>query len=192
MSGRARRLVAGAAVLALLLLSSACSDDGGDDGSELGVTSSTVPPTAPPEPSASPAGTGVVVIGELSSSFAVTECELAAPADGTAEGQLLRLTGNGTRANGVPFSVEVERSVVESDDATAFTDLITYVDSARILQAQRSETGGEITDLRDPDARTPLLRVRDDGLSATGIAGPPGTSAPKGPGLVGLALDATC
>ena len=57
---------------------------------------------------------------------------------------------------------------------------------------QRFEVAGEVSDLRDPDARSTLLRVRPDGLSATGIAGPPGTSAPEGPGLVGLALDATC
>ena len=66
------------------------------------------------------------------------------------------------------------------------------MDTARILQVQRFEVAGEVTDLRDPDARGTLLRVRPDGLSATGIAGPPGTSAPEGPGLVGLALDATC
>ena len=179
-----------AALVLLVAVATGCSDDdGGDDGSELGTTSSTTPPVAPTIPAASPAGTGVVVIGELPSSFEVIECDLESEPGST--GQLLRLIGNGTRANGVPFSVEVVRSA--SDEAAeAFTDLITYTDTARILQVQRSEVGGEVTDLRDPDARGTLLRIRPDGLSAAGIAGPPGTTAPEGPGLVGLALVATC
>ena len=58
---------------------------------------------------------------------------------------------------------------------------------------QRFEVAGEVTDLRDPDARGTLLRVRPDGAvghrhrRASGHRPPP-----KGPGLVGLALDATC
>jgi len=178
------------AVVLLALAAVACSGDDGDDGADLGTTSSLAPPVAPSVPAESPAGTGVVLIGELSSSFEVTTCDLEAPpAGGT--GELLHLEGSGTRANGVPFTVEVVRSSSE-EAAEAFTDLVTYVDTARILQVQRSEVGGEVSDLRDPGARGTLLRVRPDGLSATGIAGPPGTSAPKGPGLVGLALDATC
>ena len=175
----------------LLVVSAACTgDDATDDGAALGTTSSIAPPVAPSVPAASPAGTGVVLIGELPASFQVTACDLdAKTAD--ANGALLHLTGSGTRANGVPFTVEVVRSATE-EAAEAFTDLITYSDTARILQVQRSEVGGAVSDLRDPDARGTLLRVRADGLSATGIAGPPGTSAPKGPGLVGLALDATC
>jgi hypothetical protein len=52
-----------------------------------------------------------------------------------------------------------------------------------------------VSDLRDPDARSTLLRLRPDGVSAAGIAGPPGTAAGQTPpdeGLVGLAFDATC
>jgi hypothetical protein len=185
---RIRRLCG--ALIALTLLA-ACSGGGDDDdGAGLGNTSSTAPPEAPAPPSPSPAGTGVVVIGSLSSSFRVTECELQLSPEG-GNGELLRMTGAGTRANGVGFTVEAVRSVSDRA-AEAFTDLITYVDTARILQVQRSEVGGEVTDLRDPAARGTLLRVRPDGLSAAGIAGPPGTSAPEGPGLVGLALDATC
>jgi hypothetical protein len=188
-TGMAPRL--GHALVVLVVALAACSgDDASDDGAGLGTTSSIAPPLAPSVPAESPAGTGVVLIGELAASFAVTACDLDVEPDGTT-GELLRLTGSGTRPNGVGFTVEVVRSA--SDEAAeAFTDLITYVDTARILQVQRSELGGEVSDLRDPDARGTLLRVRPDGLSATGIAGPPGTSAPKGPGLVGMALDATC
>jgi len=180
------------AIVLLAFVLAACSgDDGGsDDGSDLGTTSSLAPPVAPSVPDPSPVGTGVVLIGELAASFQVTGCDLDLAPAGTT-GELLRLEGSGSRSNGVPFTVEVVRSASAEAEA-AFTDLITYVDTARILQVQRSEIGGEVSDLRDPDARGTLLRVRPDGLSATGIAGPPGTSAPKGPGLVGLALDATC
>ena len=178
-------------VLVAVVLSACSGDDGGgDDGAGLGTTSSIAPPVAPSVPEPSPAGTGVLLIGELTASFQVTACDLeVAPAGST--GELLRLEGSGSRANGIPFSVEVVRSA-SAEAEEAFTDLITYVDTARILQVQRSEIGGEVTDLRDPDARGTLLRVRPDGLSATGIGGPPGTSAPEGPGLVGVALDATC
>ncbi|MFL6205662.1 MAG: hypothetical protein ACJ739_09960 [Acidimicrobiales bacterium] len=179
------------AVLLTALAVGACTgDDGGDDGAGLGTTSSIGPPVAPPVPAASPPGTGVVLIGELSSTFQVTSCDLE-PDPAAATGELLRLEGSGSRSNGVPFTVEVVRSA--SDEAAeAFTDLITYTDSARILQVQRSEVAGEVSDLRDPGARGTLLRVRPHGVSATGIGGPPGTAAPEGPGLVGVALDASC
>jgi hypothetical protein len=179
-------------LLLALALVTACSggDDGSDDGSELGSTSSIAPPSPPEVPAPSPAGTGVVVIGAngTPSSFAVTACALEAEDGDT--GQLLRITGEGTSSSDVPFQVEVVRSAT-SGAAETFTDLITYTDTARILQVQRFEAAGEVSDLRDPDARGTLLRTRADGLSAVGIAGPPGTGE-KGPGLVGFALDATC
>ena len=184
-----RSTLRGASLVVLVVLA-ACSGGGDDDdGAGLGTTSSIAPPVAPDVPAASPAGTGVVDIGGINASFQVTGCQLKpASTDAT---EFLHVTGNGTRGNGVPFSVDVVRSSSDEADET-FTDLITYTDSARILQVQRTEVGGEVSDLRDPGARSALLRVRPDGVAATGIAGPPGTSAPAGPGLVGLALDATC
>jgi hypothetical protein len=50
---------------------------------------------------------------------------------------------------------------------------------------------GQVTDLRDPTAAAPLVRTRDSGVSAQGLAGPPGGGADDD-GNVGLALDATC
>jgi len=179
------------ALLPVVVLALAACSGGGDDddGADLGTTSSIAPPVAPDVPAASPAGTGVVDIGGINASFQVTGCQLE-PASPDAT-DLVHVTGNGTRGNGVPFSVDVVRTSTE-DTGETFTDLITYTDAARILQVQRTEVDGEVSDLRDPGARSALLRVRPDGVSATGIAGPPGTSAPTGPGLVGLALDATC
>ncbi len=186
-----RSLRAPLAVLAL----AACSDgDSGDDddGAGLGTTSSIGAPSAPDIPPASPAGTGVVVIGERGSgsSFAVTDCSLEPAQPDADAGVLLQVAGAGTTGRGVPFQVEVVRSAT-SGEAETFTDLITYSDTARILQVQRFETAGEVSDLRDPDARGTLLRTRAGGLSAVGIAGPPGTDV-DGPGLVGFALDLTC
>lgn len=175
------------AAVAAIAVASCSGDGGGDDGADLGTTSSIGAPSAPQVPPASPAGTGVVVIGErgTGSSFSVTECALEAEA-----GQLLHAKGAGTTGSGVPFEIEVLRTNT-SGAAETFTDLITYADTARILQVQRFETAGEVSDLRDPDARGTLLRTREGGLSAVGIAGPPGTDV-EGPGLVGFALDLTC
>ncbi len=91
----------------------------------------------------------------------------------------------------MPFTIEVQRFAADSGAAETFTDAVTYSDTARILQAQRFEVNGEVNDLRDPSARSVLLRVRADGIAASGLAGPPGAETGD-EGLVGLALDATC
>ena len=186
----ARRPVA---LLVIALVVAACSgSDDGDDGESLGDTVAPTEVTAPDIPAASPAGTGVVVVGGTSSSFAVTRCELE---PGVAEGAtttLLVVTGAGTTGGGIPFEVEVQRIATGTAAAETFTDTVTYSDTARILQLQRFEVDGEVSDLRDPSARGTLLRVRPDGVSAAGLAGPPGTGGQFDEGIVGLALDATC
>jgi hypothetical protein len=131
-----------------------------------------------------------VVVGRTTSQFSVTECQLEPAGEDATE--LLVVTGAGTTANGVPFQVEVKRFAAESEVAETFTDTISYSDTARILQAQRYEVAGEVTDLRDPDARATLLRVRPDGVSAAGLAGPPGSGGEVTEGIVGFAIDATC
>jgi hypothetical protein len=183
-----RRLV----LLVALVLGAGCSggDDADDDGASLGDTAPPTAVTAPAIPAPSPTGTGVVVIGGATSEFSVTECELE-PADPDAT-TLLVVTGAGTTASGVPFQVEVQRFAADTEAAATFTDTITYSDTARILQLQRFEVAGEVSDLRDPDARSTLLRVRPDGLSAAGLAGPPGTGAEFDEGIVGFAIDASC
>ena len=179
-------------LLAIVVLGAACSSGGNadDDGATLGDTAAPTEVTAPAVPAASSAGTGTVVVGGTASEFSVTECELV-PAD-PASPNLLLLTGAGTTQNGVPFQIEVKRFAADSAVAETFTDTISYSDTARILQLQRFEVNGEVSDLRDPDARSTLIRVRPDGLSAAGLAGPPGTGAEFTEGIVGLGLDATC
>lgn len=181
------------ALLATVVLVAGCSgsgDDDDDDGATLGSTGPPTEVTAPEVPAPSPAGTGVVVVGRTTSPFSVTECQLQ-PADGDAT-TLLVVTGAGTTASGIPFQIEVQRFAADSSVAETFTDTITYSDTARILQTQRSEVAGEVSDLRDPDARSTLLRVRPDGLSAAGLAGPPGTGGDFDEGITGFAIDATC
>ena len=179
-------------IVAVLLLGS-CSDNGAgdDDGASLGITEPPTPVTAPPMPAPSPVGTGVVVIGGSSSSFAITSCRLAAdPAEPVGAQTLALVTGSGSTAGGVPFSIEVKRFATGAE-VTTFTDTVAYIDTARILQAQRIEVNGQVRDLRDPKASTSLIRTREDGLSAGGLAGPPGSNA-DADGTVGFAIDATC
>ncbi len=181
-----------AALLAVLAILAGCGggSDGGDDGVSLGDTAPRTAVTAPDLPTPSPAGTGVVVVGGSASSFSVTTCRLEShPSDPTT---LVVVTGAGTTGNGVPFQIEVRRFTADSAAAETFTDTISYSDTARILQLQRAEVDGEVTDLRDPAARGTLLRVRADGVAAAGIAGPPGTGGGDTEGLVGLAVDASC
>ncbi len=177
---------------ALVTVVGACSDGGGDDdGATLGSTAELTAPTVPDVPAASPTGTGAVVIGGATSSFAITACRLAAdPAAPPGARTVVELAGAGTTGSGVPFTIEAQRFATGTEVIT-YTDTVTYADTGRILQAQRIEVNGQVSDLRDEGATTPLLRTRADGLSAVGLAGPPG-EAVGGEGLVGFALDATC
>ena len=172
------------------------SDDGGgapvDPGGRAPESSEPAAAvTAPGAPAPSPPGTGIVVVGGASHPFEVTECRLEPDPD-QPEGArtLVAVTGAGTTERGVAFTVEVQRFATGTEVQT-FTDTVVYADSGRILQAQRIEVGGQVTDLRDPDATSALLRVRADGVSLSGLASGPGEDQEDG-GLIGLALDATC
>ena len=186
-----RSTLRGALVVVVMVALAACSGGGDDDGADLGSTSTIAPAAAPDLPAESAAGTGVVTIGDTNASFAVTDCQLEPGKGDGVTTPLVHVTGEGTTASGVPFTVEISRSST-AGAAETFTDTITYSDTGRILQVQRVEVAGDVVDLRDPDARGTLVRARPGGVSATGIAGPPGTVAGEDPGLVGLAIDASC
>ena len=133
----------------------------------------------------------MIVVGGATSSFAITACRLEPdPAEPEGARSLVELDGAGTTSSGVPFAVEVQRFATGTAVIT-YTDTVTYSDAGRILQAQRIEVGGQVTDLRDPKASSALLRVRAGGLSAAGLAGGPG-DGPDDEGIIGIALDATC
>jgi hypothetical protein len=176
----------------LVLLLTACSSDDDASPADAPATSEVGPPTAPAVPAAGAPGTGTIVVGGTASAFDVTSCLLEPdPADPAAARALLAATGAGTTARGDAFTVEVQRFATTLGEVTTYTDTITYEDPARILQAQRIEVGGQVTDLRDPSATSALLRPRPDGVSGAGLAGAPGDDADD-EGVVGLAVDVTC
>ncbi|HEX4866982.1 MAG TPA: hypothetical protein VFV32_05090 [Acidimicrobiales bacterium] len=181
-------------VVGLVVLVGACSSDGGDDGADLAPsgTGAIAAPAVPNVPPASAAGTGTIVVGPTTGTFEVTECRLDPdPSQPEAARALLVAKGAGTTARGDAYTVEVQRFATTLDDVVTYTDTIAYTDAARILQAQRIEVGGQVTDLRDPDASSSLLRPRSGGVSGAGLAGAPGDGADDG-GIVGLALDLAC
>jgi len=191
-----RRVNPLAAVFGAVLLAAAACSSGSDGAAPPATggdgTGSTIErPTVPDVPGESPPGTGVVVVGGTTSSFAVTDCRLepdpAAPAGARA---LVALKGAGTTGSGVAFTVELQRFATGTGVVT-YTDTVTYADGGRILQAQRIEVNGQVTDLRDPRAATPLVRTRAGGVTASGLASAPGDGPDDG-GLIGLALDASC
>lgn len=191
---RARRAWIGA--LAVIALAACSSDDqepasGPETGGEDPSATDTPSVTAPAAPEPSPSGTGVVIVGGAASPFEVKECRLQPdPSEPEGARTLVAVAGAGTTERGVAFTVEVQRFATGTDVQT-FTDTVVYSDTARILQAQRIEVSGQVTDLRDPDATSALLRLRSDGVSLSGLASGPGDDQEAG-GLIGLALDATC
>lgn len=181
-----------ACVAAGLVLVGACASEDGAAPADATATSALAAPSAPPPPAAGEPGTGTVVIGGTASAFEVTTCRLEPdPAEPEAARALLTVTGSGTTPRGEAFTVEVRRFATTLGEVTTFTDTISYQDPARILQAQRIEVGGQVTDLRDPSATNALLRPRADGVSGAGLAGAPGDDADD-EGVVGIAVDATC
>lgn len=194
MADRLGRAAAGLVVMAALLAGACSGDDGGEADEDDGplTTLAPTPATVPEVPAASAAGTGMLVIGRSTHAVTVTDCTLT-PDPAAPEGAraLLVISGTGTTEAGVGFTVEVQRFATSLNEVVTYTDTIAYTDAARILQAQRVEVAGQITDLRDPDASSALLRPRADGVSGAGLAGPPGGDAEEG-GLVGVALDLTC
>lgn len=176
----------------VVLLATACSSDDGSGPAGEPAPAAAGAPSVPAVPAAGEPGTGTVVIGGTARAFEVTGCALEPdPAEPEAARALLAVTGAGTTGRGEPFTIELQRFATTLGDATTYTDTITYEDPARILQAQRIEVGGQVTDLRDPSASSALLRPRSDGISGAGLAGAPGDDADD-EGVVGLALDATC
>lgn len=184
------------AVVAALLLTVACSSDRSDAALDAPSgpddTSTVAAPEIPEVPPSGDPGTGTVVLGGAVAPFTVSSCRLEAdPSQPAAARALVELTGKGTTAQGTGFTVELSRFATTVNDVVTYTDNVSYTDSARILQAQRIEVGGQVTDLRDADAATPLIRTRPDGVSAAGLAGAPG-DGPDDEGIIGLALNATC
>lgn len=132
-----------------------------------------------------------MIVGGTTSTFAVTSCRLDPdPAEPAGARTLVSMAGSGSTRRGVAFTVELQRFATGTDLVT-YTDTVTYADAGRILQVQRVEVRGQVTDLRDPKASTSLVHPRRGGVTASGLASAPGASAKDG-GLIGVALDASC
>lgn len=180
----------------MVLVVAGCSSGSGGDGDAPsatggGTTSTMGRPEVPALPAPSRPGTGVVIVGGSTSSFAVTTCRLEPdPAETAGARALVKLAGAGTTGSGVAFTVELQRFATGSSVVT-YTDTVTYTDAGRILQIQRVEVNGQVTDLRDPKASSALVRTRASGVTASGLASAPGGGQGDG-GIIGVALDATC
>jgi hypothetical protein len=184
-----RRAALVVAALALAGAAGACSDDGGGDGeggasttgAADGAAGSTLPESSP--------GRGAISLGGVVIELTVTAC---APAPGATTGTgatepIFDLTAEGEARDGVPATVRVQRYETEAEVKT-FSDTVTYQDTARVYQAQRTDSGGTVIDLRDPDATTALLQIDGARVVARGVAGPPGDDETR----IDLLLDATC
>lgn len=136
-------------------------------------------PLAPPE-----RGAGRLVLGSsLDVTLEIETCvrDDAATPEGTAPAELVVVEAAGTRSDGVAVLVEVRRFRTAGELPT-ITDTVTVVEGdeaapQRVLQAQRFEVGGQVTDARDPGADDPILRLRADSVSGEAVFGPPGAFA---------------
>lgn len=176
----------------------------GDDGpGDQAAASTTVPPANEVEPLAGPVvappeGKARVALG---SSFdlvlTVTTCRrdpAAVPVD-EVPAERLSIVASGERSDGTEVVLDLRR-FASAGAAPTITDTITLIEGPesspdRVLVAQRFEVGGVVTDLRDPDADDPLLRVTERTVEASGVFAPPGGSIGNS-GLVAGAVAATC
>jgi hypothetical protein len=178
-----------AVLLGCVALAGACSGGGGEE--HLTAPSSTVKTGTTAAPS-SP-GKGSLVLGGFPYEFAVERCQ-ATPATDEPEAArtLFRLEGTGRTFQDEPFTVTVLRFQTQRDATTTVTDTVDVRitgDRPRQSQAQRVEVAGATTDLRDPAASGPLLRISGPRVQAEGTFGPADATAKT---TVEGTLDAMC
>lgn len=189
------------------MLLAACSGGSGDDAAsdqpaptEATVEATVAPPPVPTEQLPVPeAGRARVVLGPtLDTTLAVEECvrDPGAVPEGQVPAEQLVVVARGTRSDGVAVSLDVRR-FQSAGAASTITDTVTVVEGTddapeRVSVAQRFEVGGQVTDPRDPDADDPLLLVREESITASGIFAPPGAFADDGDLLAGrIAISCT-
>lgn len=198
---------AGVVVAALLVgvIAAGCSSSGDDDGvgASSGATSTEPVVVVGPEPltaTVDPPTDGMarVVMGAaLDVTLEVETCERdpGATPDGEVPAERITVVARGASADGTPVVLDMRRFVSQGA-APTITDTVTVLEGTedspeRVLQAQRFEVGGTVTDLRDPDADDSLVRVTDAAVTATGVYAPPGGVAGDA-GLVEGAVAVTC
>ena len=196
------RTTAAVTVLAMaaggLLVGACAGDDDAGDAAPASTATTTTPTIEPTRelPDELPApGTGVVVLGQGEvMAVTISPCTIDASAqpEGEVPAELLSLTAEGETAAGVEANVDVRRFRSLGASPTV-TDTITVVegdpdDPERALVAQRFEVDGLVTDLRDPEADDPLLRIAGSTVDGGGVFAPPGETT----GLVEGRLRAVC
>jgi hypothetical protein len=175
---------------------------GGGDPSSSAGTSSTSPDLAfeapqpasvaaldTPTPGMARAVLGAVVDIELE----VEGCEvdLDALPDGEVPAERIRVLATGEATDGAPVKLEVLRLASAGASAT-ITDTVRVTEGpddapTRVLEAQRFEVKGLVTDPRDPDASGPLLTTTGGSvIEASGVFAPPGAFAADGGLVAGL------
>lgn len=172
-----------AALTIVLVGLTACGSDG--DDTPTPTTASPSPGDgAPSQDLGTPAdGAGRIVIGSLDVELSMKTCERddAALPEGTAPAELVGIRATGVDEDGTPVLVDVRRFRTAGEVPT-ITDTVTVIEGPEdapdsVLQAQRYEVAGVVSDARDPEADAPLLRLRAGAVTGEGMFAPPGAFA---------------
>lgn len=153
----------------------------GDDASEQSDTTNPIPGATTPSslPEAEP-GVGTLVVDGVTYEFDVTACDFGT-IDGATRGEpveLFSLDGTGVGPGDEGFTVRVERVFVAGDTDT-YSDLVVLHQPGNhfLVEASRSDSDGLIIDLRDPEARSPMLKLGDSHVTGSGSFGSRGGTA---------------
>ena len=185
-------------------LLAACGDDGPDGGAtdaDQTTTSTAVPPaTLGP---VIDIGTGpdaaLVFLADVEGmiDLEITTCtiDLDAEPDGQVPAELLGVSAIGETDDGTTVNLDVRRFRSVGASPT-ITDTVTIVFGdpdapERALVAQRFEVDGLVSDIRDPDARSPLLVVGPGGFEGRGLFAAPGADVEDGGAVEGV-VRGTC
>ena len=196
---RTTRVIAASLVLAVCV---GCSSD--DDAAAPSTSAASDLSFEAPEAAAvtqldqpDPGGARVVLGSLLDVELTVTACELdpSAMPDGEIPAERLVLRAEGEGPAGTPIVLDALRLASQAASPT-ITDTVRVTEGpadapSRVLEAQRFEVGGLVTDPRDPAADAPLLTVDGGRIAAHGVFAPPGAFAADG-GLVEGLVAATC
>ena len=192
-------------VIAGVLALAACG--GGDGGGPDASTSSSTSPELSleaPEPVSvreldEPApGRARAVLGSgLDVELVVERCrvDLEALPDGQVPAERISVRATGEAGDGVPVTLEALR-LASAGASPTITDTVRVTEGpvdapTRVLEAQRFEVAGLVTDPRDPDASGPLLTTEGRAVEASGVFAPPGAFAADG-GLVAGLVSISC
>lgn len=189
--------------MTISLLAACGGDDSGDGSTSADQTTTTA--GAPPA-TLGPVidiGTGpdaaLVFLADVDGmiDLEITSCtiDLDAEPEGQVPAELLGVSANGEMDDGTIVSLDVRRFRSMGASPT-ITDTVTIAfgdpeSPDRALVAQRFEVDGLVSDLRDPDATSPLLVVGPGGFEGRGLFAAPGADVEDGGAVEGV-VRGTC